>query len=71
MVPVKSLTLKENIDDNGENQERDTLLYYLELNKCKRSAIAYEAYAVGRNLTAIFKKGDEPAEYYNAKQRPV
>ena len=71
MIPVQSLSLKENIGDDGEDDERYAFLYHLELDQIKRSAIIHETDAVGWYLTAIFEEGDSPTEGDDTDKRPV
>lgn len=71
MIPVQSLSLKENIGDDGEDDERYAFLYHLELDQIKRSAIIHETDAVGWYLTAIFEESDGPTEGDDTDKRPV
>ena len=60
MIPMKVLSLKKNVGDDGEDTETDALLYDLELNEIERTAIALESHTVGRHLTAILKERYAP-----------
>ena len=71
MIPVQSLSLKEDIGDDGEDDERYAFLNHLELDQIKRSAIIYETDAVGWYLTAIFEEGNGPTEGDDTDERPV
>ena len=71
MIPVQSLSLKEDIGDDGEDDKRYAFLYHLELDQIKRSAIIHETDAVGWYLTAIFEEGDGPTEGDDTDTRPV
>ena len=42
MIPVQSLSLEEDIGDDGEDDERYAFLYHFELDQIKRSAIIYK-----------------------------
>ena len=57
---MQILALKEDIGDDGKYTETDALLDDLELNKIKRTAIAFESHTVGRHLTAILKERYAP-----------
>ena len=71
MIPVQSLSLEENIGDDGEDDKRYAFLCHLELDQIKRSAIIHETDAVGWYLTAIFEEGDSPTEGDDTDKRPV
>lgn len=71
MVPMKRLSLKENIGYNTEDDKRNDLLYNLQLHQGKRSAIAHEPDSVRRHLAAIFKESNQPREDDNPIQRPI
>ena len=71
MIPVQSLSLEEDIGDDGEDDERYAFLNHLELDQIKRSAIIYETYAVSWYLTAIFEEGNGPTEGDDTDKRPV
>ena len=71
MIPVQSLSLKEDIGDDGEDDKRYAFLYHLELDQIKRSAIIHETDAVGWYLTAIFEEGDGPTEGDDSDEWPV
>lgn len=71
MIPVQSLSLKEDIGDDGEDDERYAFLNHLELDQIKRSAIIHETDAVGWYLTAIFEEGDGPTEGDDTDKGPV
>ena len=60
MIPVQSLSLEEDIGDDGEDDKRYAFLYHLELDQIKWSSIIYKTDAVGWYLTAIFEEGDGP-----------
>ena len=62
MIPVQSLSLKEDIGDDGEDNKRYAFLYHLELDQIKWPAIIHETDAVGWYLTAIFEEGNGPTE---------
>ena len=69
MVPVESLSLKENRGKHREYDEGDDLLNDFQLHEGERASVAGKADAVGRNLAGVFKKGDRPAENDDADQR--
>ncbi len=71
MIPMKTFSLEQHVSNDGKDDERNALLYNLELNKSEGSAVAHEAYTIGWHLTAIFEERYQPAEYNNTKQRPV
>lgn len=71
MIPVQSLSLEEDIGDDGEDDKRYAFLNHLELDQIKRSAIIHETDAVGWYLTAIFEEGDGPTEGDDTDKRPV
>ena len=71
MIPVQSLSLKEDIGDDGEDDKRYAFLNHFELDQIKWSAIIHETDAVGWYLTAIFKEGYGPTEGDDSYQRPV
>ena len=71
MIPVQSLSLEEDIGDDGEDDKRYAFLYHFQLYQIERTAIVYESDAVGWYLTAIFKEGYGPTEGDDSYQRPV
>ena len=71
MIPVQSLSLEEDIGDDGEDDKRYAFLYHFELDQIKRSAIIHETYAVSWYLTAIFEEGDGPTECDDSDEWPV
>ena len=71
MIPVQSLSLEEDIGDDGEDDKRYAFLNHLELDQIKWSAIINETDAVGWYLTAIFEEGDRPTEGDDTDKRPV
>ena len=66
MVPMQSFALKHHVGNDGKHQQGDALLQDFELNEGKWSSVARKPNAIGRNLTAILKEGDEPREDDNA-----
>ena len=60
VVPVEALVLEHHVGDDGEDEERDALLYDLQLYEREGSSVAFKADAVGRHLTAVFEEGDDP-----------
>lgn len=71
MIPVQSLSLEEDIGDDGEDDKRYAFLNHFELDQIKWSAIIYKTDAVGWYLTAIFEEGDGPTEGDDTDKRPV
>ena len=71
MIPVQSLSLKEDIGDDGEDDKRYAFLNHLELHQIKRSAIIHETDAIGWHLTAILEEGNSPTEGDDTDKRPV
>lgn len=71
MVPVKRLTVKQDVYDDGEDDERNDFLNNFELYKRERTAITVETNTVGRDLKGIFCQGDEPREKDYGVKWPV
>ena len=71
MVPMKMLTLEENVGNDAEDDERNDFLYDFQLHQRERSAVFDETNPVGRHLAAVFKEGYSPREGYDAEERPV
>ena len=71
MIPVQSLSLEEDIGDDGEDDKRYAFLYHFGLDRIKWPAIIHETDAVGWYLTAIFEEGNGPAEGDDTDKRPV
>ena len=68
---MEGFSLKQHRDHNGEDEQRNDFLNHLQLNECKRSAIIYEADAIGWHLTNVLKEGYSPREGDNGNQGPV
>ena len=62
VVPVQTLTLEENVGNDGEDDEGYAFLYHLELNQCEGAAVVDKANTVGGYLTAVLKESDSPTE---------
>ena len=71
MVPVEILMLEHDVGDDGKDGQGDAFLDDFQLYKVERSAIPLKSHAVGRYLTAVFKKCNAPRESNHTKQRPV
>ena len=71
VVPMKVLTLEEDVGHNGKNGQRNALLNYFQLHKGERTTVADEAHAVGRYLTTILEEGDGPREDDDTYERPM
>ena len=71
MIPVQTLSLKEDISDDRKDDERNAFLYDLELYEVERTSVIYKTDTVGGYLTAIFKEGYHPREYDDAYKRPM
>ena len=71
MVPVQRLALKEYNGKNGKDNQRNNLLYNLQLHEAERAAVLAETQPVGRYLTAILKQCYSPTEQYHTIERPV
>ena len=71
MVPMQMRTLEQDVRDDSEDCQRDAFLNDFQLYEVKRSAIAFKTYSVGRNLTAVFEKGNHPRKGDDADNRPV
>lgn len=62
VVPVQTLTLEENVGNDGEDDEGYAFLYHLELNQREGAAVVDKANTVGGYLTAVLKESDSPTE---------
>ena len=71
MVPAELLILEGDGGEADENDERDHLLDHFQLDQGKGATVAREPNAIGRNLQAILKEGDSPAEKYYGEQPPL
>ena len=71
MIPVQTLSLKEDISDDCKDDERNAFLYDLELYEVERTSVIYKTDTVGGYLTAIFKEGYSPAEGDNSNEWPM
>lgn len=60
MVPMKTLPLEKEADNDRENAEGNHFLNDFQLHECKRSSVPHEPNAVGRYGKAIFDEGDAP-----------
>jgi len=60
MVPLQVLSVKHDICHYNKYNQADTFLYNFQLYKTKWASVVLKAYAIGRHLTTIFKKGDSP-----------
>lgn len=60
VVPVQLLSVEEEVGDDAENDQRDNLLYHLELHQREGAAVAFKSYAIGRHLAAILKESYSP-----------
>ena len=67
---MQLLPLEHDVGDDGKDEERDTLLHHFQLNQREGAAIAYEAHAVGRHLTAVLEEGNAPRENDDAYEWP-
>lgn len=56
MIPVQTLSLKEDISDDCKDDERNAFLYDLELYEVEGASVIYKTDTVGGYLTAIFKE---------------
>ena len=56
MVPVQTLTLEENVGNDGEDDEGYAFLYHLELDQREGAAVVDKANTVGGYLTAVYSK---------------
>ena len=65
VVPVQTLTLEENVGNDGEDDEGYAFLYHLELNQWEGAAVVDKANTVGGYLTAVLKESDSPTESYH------
>ena len=61
MVPMQVCALEQDVGDDAENGQRDTLLNHLQLNEVEGTAVIYKSQTVGRHLTAILIC---PCEYF-------
>lgn len=71
IVPVQLLAGEEEKCHHREDGERYDFLDYLQLEQGERPTVALEAYPVGRNHEAVFKKGYPPGKEYYGVERPV
>ena len=71
MIPVQTLSLKEDISDDRKDDERNAFLYDLELYEVERASVIYKTDTVGGYLTAIFKEGYGPTEGDNSNEWPM
>ena len=71
MIPVQTLSLKEDISDDRKDDERNAFLYDLELYEVERTSVIYKTDTVGGYLTAIFKEGYGPTEGDNSNEWPM
>lgn len=71
VVPVQTFVLEHQVGEDGEDYERYTLLYHLQLHQREGTSVANETDAVGRHLTAVFKESYEPRKGDDEQQRPV
>ena len=71
MIPVQTLSLKENISDDRKDDERNAFLYDLELYEVERASVIYKTDTVGGYLSAIFKEGYGPTEGDNSNEWPM
>ena len=62
VIPVQTLTLEENVGNDGEDDEGYAFLYHLELNQWEGAAVVDKANTVGGYLTAVLKESDSPTE---------
>ena len=60
MVPMQVCALEQDVGDDAENGQRDTLLNHLQLNEVEGTAVIYKSQTVGRHLTAILKESNTP-----------
>ncbi len=68
MVHSEGLMFEHQQRKHRKHDQRDDLLYHLELKEAERAAIAIEADPIGRHLKGIFKQCDAPADEYDAEQ---
>ena len=71
MIPVQTLSLKENVSDDRKDDERNAFLYDLELYEVEGASVIYKTDTVGGYLTAIFKEGYGPTEGDNSNEWPM
>ena len=67
VVPPESLCFKKDQSENRKYGQRDHLLNHLELKKRKRTAIASESDAIGRDLKHIFEQSNTPTQQNNSE----
>ena len=71
MIPVQRLALEKDHREDGEDNERNHLLYHLQLHEAEGAAVLTESQPVGRNLAAILQQGNTPTEQNDPVERPV
>lgn len=65
MVPLEWVALDKQDSKEREYHKRDNLLDNLELPECEWAAELLAAKTVGRNLEAVLKESDTPADEYD------
>ena len=70
VVPFKPLFEDDHRKDH-KNNERNRLLYGLQLHEAKWPSIFVKTYPVSRHLEKIFEKSHPPTDQYNRKQPKV
>ena len=71
MIPLKALALEEYGDYDSEYCKADNFLNHFELHQREGAAVNVRAYAVGRNLQAIFEEGYSPGKQNHQDERPA
>ena len=71
MVPLQSLVLEQQSDDNSKYREGDHLLYHFQLHYIEWTSILVETYSVGGDLGAVLEECDSPGEEDYQYKRPV
>lgn len=65
MIPMERFTSKYDCREECEHDERNNLLYHLELHECEWTSVTDKADAIGWNLTRVFSQGDNPRKEDN------
>ena len=62
MVPVEALTTETYDGEEGEDDEGDDFLHYLQLHQGIGATVALESNAVGGDLKTVFEEGETPRD---------
>ena len=71
VVPADGLAFEDGGHDDGEDHQRDALLYDFELHEGEGTTGDLRANAVGGNHEGVLKEGHAPREDNDGNERPV